>query len=288
MRRGLLAVLGLVGCVPAFEDEPWRIEDMRVLAIVSEPPEARPGEVVQLSALVASPDGTETLAPVWSVCTRPRTSAERTGVTQPCLRGEALEPVSGSMSVLADACARFGPNPPPADGDAQPQRPSDPDSTGGYFLPVRAQVEDGSAFGAVRIRCDLPGVTRAIFEAFEDRYVANENPSFDARAPLSARVGETVELEVTTPASASEPYVRYDSERGVLVEAREWIRVQWFVTEGTLARGEATLEPTDGESPSVTSRWRAPQSAAFVHGWVVVTDARGGSAWEPFTVDVHE
>lgn len=300
MIRGVLAAASLAafGCTPEFNDAPWRVEESRVLAVVATPPEARPGDPVMLTALMASPEGTVATAPMWSVCTRPRTSAERTSVTAPCLEEEFLEPTPASMLVLADACARFGPNPPPTEGDSTPQRPADPDASGGYFLPLRAEAEGARAFGALRIRCDLPGVTRAIFDAFEERYFANEAPQLQgvslgngpriasgvvpAVEPLSE-----VEITVELPATAAESYVRYDSAQGVLLEEREWLRVEWFVTQGRLSAGQQTLFPSGDAPPVATTSWEAPSGPATVHGWIVVTDARGGVAWQALTIDVN-
>ena len=289
MKRWAVLCL-LAGCVPSFEDAPWRVDEARVLGIVSEPPEARPGDVVQLRALVASPEGTLEAAPAWSVCTRPRTSAERTAVTQRCLEGEALETITASWSVLSDACARFGPNVPPTEDDGVPQRPSDPDASGGYFVPIQAEAAEAAAFGVVRIRCDLPGVTREIFEAYETRYVLNLNPSITRLSasgepmgedPRSVRPGEAVVLEVLL--DPAESYVRYEEAAGVLLDEREWQRVQWFVTDGELERGQVILE---GDVPAETT-WHAPESPTEVHGWVVVTDARGGASWRAFAFDVE-
>jgi len=283
VRRWLWLGALLLACAPDFEDAPWRVEEERVLAIVSEPAEAPPNGVVSLAALVVSPHGTLAIAPSWEVCTRPRTSAERTAVTQRCLEGSALEPAASNLTVSSDACARFGPNTPPAEGDAPRQRPSDPDPSGGYFLPVRASTDAAAAFGAVRIRCDLPGVTRKTFEAFEERYIANENPVLDA---VTLRGDpDALEIEVSLPPSAAEPYVRYDARLGALVEEREWLRVQWFVSHGVLDRGQETLTPQPGETARVSATWsplmgdRSPGQ-----GWVVVTDARGGSTWSEFSI----
>lgn len=298
MRRIAALLVGLPACAPSFDDDPWRVEETRVLAIVSEPPEARPGEVVQLAALVGSLDGTVSVAPSWSVCARPRSSAERTAVTQRCLEGEALEPAAASWAVLSDACARFGPNVPPTEDDAVPQRPSDPDASGGYFVPVRAEAAEASAFGVVRIRCDLPGVTRAIFEEYEARYELNHNPEIESvvvRAddaqplgpePLVVREGDTVDLEVVVSLASAEPYVRYDAGAGVLVDEREWLRVQVFVTDGALERGQVIVEADQDRTKPASLSWTAPALASTVSGWVVVTDARGGATWREFTVRV--
>lgn len=300
MIRRLIAAasLTMLGCTPEFEDAPWRVEEARVLAIAATPPEARPGETVMLTALTASPDGTVGAAPLWSVCTRPRTSAERTSVTARCLEEEFLEATPTSMRVLSDACARFGPNPPPTEGDSAPQRPADPDASGGYFLPVRAEADGAAAFGAVRIRCDLPSVTRAIFDAFEERYLANETPQPGALSVgdgpvlegdelLTVQGRSEVDITIELPATASETYVRYDSAKGVLVEEREWLRVEWFVTEGRLSAGQQTVFPTDDGSQIASTSWTPPSEPATVFGWIVVTDARGGVAWRALTVDVR-
>ncbi len=300
MIRRIVAAASLIalGCTPEFDDAPWRIEEARVLAIATSPAEARPGDPVLLTALTASPQGTLDAAPLWSVCTRPRASAERTSVTAGCLEEDFLEPTAATMGVLSDACARFGPNPPPIEGDAAPQRPADPDPSGGYFLPIRAETEDAAAFGALRIRCDLPGVTRAIFDAFEDRYVANESPriegvSLSGGALLSLEGVATVEglsqteITVELPADASEAYVRYDSANGVLVDEREWLRVQWFVTDGQLSAGQQTVFPSGTGSEVASTSWTAPLGPTTVHGWIVVTDARGGVAWTAFTIRVE-
>jgi hypothetical protein len=288
MKRSLALALLLSACTPDFDDAPWRVDEPRVLAIASTPAEARPGEPIVLTALVADPDGPRTTAPAWSVCTRPRTSAERTAVTEACLQGDALQPVASSATVLADACARFGPNTPPTEGDAPPQRPADPDPSGGYFLPVAAVLEDEATFGAVRIRCDLPGVTRAIFDAYEDRYTLNEAPTgvqFDV--PTNIAPGDDVALRVQLPASSSEPYVRYDAGPGVLVDEREWLRVQWFVTDGELDRGQDVLTPSGNAPLETEARWHAPEAPGPVHAWAAVTDARGGVTWTEAILDVR-
>jgi hypothetical protein len=295
MKRSVLLLAGVLGCTPSFEDTPWRVEETRVLGIVSDPPEARPGEVVQLSALVGSPDGTVSAAPSWDVCTRPRASSERTAVTQRCLEGDALESASATWAVLSDACARFGPNVPPTEDDAAPQRPSDPDASGGYFVPVRAEAADALAFGVVRIRCDLPGVTRAIFEEFEARYTLNRNPEITGVTvdgqevdadPIVVSAGAATELEVALSDASAEPYVRYDPGEGVLLDEREWLRVEVFVTDGELDRGQVIVRPEDDPGP-VSIAWHAPASPTTVSAWVIVTDARGGATWRDVAIRIE-
>ncbi len=65
-----LPALGpLTGCLEELP-EPSKIDRLRVLAIRAEPPEAMPGEAVQLSALVVDPAG-RTVTTQWSACLLP-------------------------------------------------------------------------------------------------------------------------------------------------------------------------------------------------------------------------
>ncbi|MEM6997226.1 MAG: hypothetical protein AAF721_42370, partial [Myxococcota bacterium] len=183
-RHGVVLLVA-TACVPSFDDRPWRVDRPRVLAVASMPAEVRPSDPLTLHALVVTPDGPAEAVPEFSYCTQPRTAGERTAVTASCLRGEDLQATAASSVMLTDGCARFGPNPPPTQEGAAPQRAADPDPTGGYHVPVFARDVDLGAegFGAVRIRCDLAGATRAIFDAFEMRYTANVAPTIADVAP---------------------------------------------------------------------------------------------------------
>ncbi|MEM9459156.1 MAG: hypothetical protein AAGF11_33565 [Myxococcota bacterium] len=305
MKSRVAALFGLsLACTPTFEDRPWRIDEDRIVAIAATPAEARPGTMVSLQALVVGPDGPFDPAIEWSACTRPRSARERTGVTERCARGEDLEPLGTPARVLDDACARFGPNPPPTEGDAPSRRPADPDPSGGFFLPVHAEVsaESLQSFGFVRLRCDLAGVTRAIFDQFEARYRDNLAPMLDrlelrdedTLAPLGTtsaqvRPGASVDFELVLATEASEPYVVVDPESGQLLDRQEALTVRWYVTDGELDRGTQTLPGTElgeDEARFVVS-WRAPPSDGPVFGWAVLVDDRGGTSWAAFEIDVR-
>ncbi len=269
----------LVGCVPELPYDGGLVDTPRVLAIRADPAEARPGTPVRYTALVATPDG-EGAEPVeWAYCVTPRRAEERTAVSATCLAGEDLEPIGSDAAILADACTRFGPNSPPVEGDEAPRRPSDPDATGGYYLPVRASTAEASAFGAQRVRCDLAGATRDVFDAWQDRYTDNLNPVIDQLdVPMSVAPGTTVDLGVQS--SSAEPYVVYVAERSRLLDRTEDLTAHWFVTGGTLRDGRTPLR--DGYA---STRWTAPD-AGDVHLWVVLLDDRGGVDWVSTTVRI--
>ncbi len=95
-----------------------------MLAILTEPAEAKPGEAVTYRSLVASPDGTVDAVPSWAFCTAPKPPTEDNAVSTQCADGAALEPIGQyptvSSAIPADACTRFGPEVPP--GDFRPAR----------------------------------------------------------------------------------------------------------------------------------------------------------------------
>ncbi len=299
--------LTLSGCFPSLEDQPWLVQDSRILAVRTTPAEARPNEKVQLEALVATPDGSTDQEVSWSYCLAQRLGAERTGVTQSCLSGDNLEPIRSRTTVPMDACSLFGPNPPPAEGDQPQARPADPDSSGGYFLPIQAATFDEAngnevtAFGFQRIRCDLPAVTRAVFEAYQEQYVPNENPEpssleaehedgsvADAMQGVSVAAGERVTLRLTPTETSSEHYAVYDAHSSRLLGRDETLSATWFVTGGKLSLGSAILSSEQLQSGAVfDNTWTAPSKPARVFGWVVLRDERSGVSWSAFSFDVQ-
>src|SRR5437016_14286088 len=78
-----------------------------------------------------------------------------------------------------NAYNQFGPDLPNIPGQP-PGRPADPDSTGGYYQPVRLAVNRGDHFdftvGETRLVCNLPGATAEVLLDYQKRYRANQNP----------------------------------------------------------------------------------------------------------------
>jgi hypothetical protein len=182
-------------------------------------------------------------------------------------------------------------------------RPSDPDPSGGYFVPIRAEAlaEDGdvAAFGFLRVRCDLAGATRDVFEAFEERYTENLNPQLEGvESPemdspedahhFSVSASSQLNLRATSEIGSAEPFVLYLPEENRLEELREDLRVDWYFTAGEVDRAsERRSGASIGEGRAgFDVEWLAPPEAGLVHGWVVLHDARGGSDWLEFTVEV--
>jgi len=224
------------GCVPTFDDDLSSVERPRILAVQATPAEARPGERVELSALVAGGDGVEVPELRWALCHARKPLTELGPAAQECLEllgrdEEILEPLGSGLEVGAslpdDACRQFGPDAPFADDGTLAGRPVDPDVTGGYHQPVvvggaQEGAEGlGAVLGTVRLSCGARNVTDAEAIRFNAGYRPNENPAMErleitrggevsileAGSGESVRVspGERVELRVVWPECPTEP-----------------------------------------------------------------------------------
>ncbi len=286
----MCAALLLVSCAPEVEESGGPILEPRILAVRGIPAEARPNAEVRYETLIARPDGTIEESTKYSYCSIARSVEERTGVSRTCLNGEGLLDVAGKIP--SDACALFGPNTPPTAEGEDPKRPSDPDPSGGYFIPVLA--EDGEeqalpSFGFQRIRCDLAGATREIFEQYQARYRENRHPEIS----LMQLGGETLDeertnvlpageatLRIEVRADSFEPFVVYSANDSALYDRTEEIRVYWYASAGNFDASESLVEKN---SRTASVQWSGPDSGG-ARLWVVVIDSRGGSAWAEFDI----
>jgi hypothetical protein len=283
-----LAILGGLAACDAGLDQRLAIVDApRVLAIVAEPAEARPGATVTYRALVASPDGTLDAAPRWAYCTAPKPPTEDNAVSTSCATGDALQPLGDAPSVTAalptDACTRFGPEVPPGDF-----RPRDPDATGGFYQPVRADVDALIAFGLSRITCKLANATADLSREYDLRYAANRNPVLelpDEPALAAVPAHADVALTAAWPADAAESYLYFDQLAQALVTRREAMRVSWFATAGAIDV-DASAVAEDDPATSVTTTWHTPGPGPATL-WFVLRDSRGGVATRAVSVIVE-
>lgn len=218
MKRFVVLALVLGACVPDLDIDESVLTTPHVLAIRATPAEAAPGTSVTFEALYADASGQITAAPIeWAFCTARRRLAELGSVSDACLAWESEDLTvlgtggSASGTVPRDACRLFGPEPPPAEPGEPAGRITEPDPTGGYFLPVRAIEPDDDAlvFGAVRLSCGVAGATQDVAAELRRRYRTNEAPSIvEVRATreggateivtgtLATAPGERVEIEV--------------------------------------------------------------------------------------------
>jgi hypothetical protein len=183
----LALLLGFSACVPDLDVDESVVDEPRVLAIQAVPAEAAPDQPVTYRALYVDRGGTRSEGDLtWYFCTAPKPLAELGPIHRSCLTGEddSLDEIGPGLETQAalprQACALFGPNPPPPVEDQPPGRPVDPDQTGGYKLPVMLGVDAGGGQDILlyeqRIACGLAGVTPQTSIEHTQRYHRNENP----------------------------------------------------------------------------------------------------------------
>ncbi len=287
MRSGWLIALALVSCVPSIEDAPWLVSEPRLLAVRGDPAEAAPGASVSFTALVASRDG---VAPAlsWAFCSAPRAVAEPGVVSPRCLGEPSVleETRSSSAAIPLQACAQFGSIAPAAEAGEPPRRPTDPDPTGGFYVPVRVATSAGAVlgFGLERLQCPLASAPADAAQTFADDYSANQHPRIEAvlAAGLPAdgttvSAGETIELTVQPSADSVETYAWYDPGARMVGEQTERLDVAWYCTAGDFEQAR-----TDA-----ANRWTAPNERGAVQLWVVLRDSRGGVDWRALTLQVE-
>jgi hypothetical protein len=286
--RGLLPVaccpVLFSACDHALDQRLAIVDSPRILAIVSSPAEAKPGASVSFTALGASPDGPITAAPAWFLCTAPKPPTEDDAVADPCVHDEAalvaIDPTAATIP--GDACMQFGPDVPPGGF-----RPRDPDPTGGYYQPVRADLVGADlAFGFTRITCNLANAPGDVAQQYKTMYVPNADPVLAVDAPTDVAAGDTVTLTASWPPPAVESYLYYDLASQTLVTRREAMRVSWYASGGFLPV-DASAVGEDDPATSVTTTWRAPADAGPAWLWFVLRDSRGGIAAQTVRVTVR-
>jgi hypothetical protein len=282
MKR-LVLLFALAGCQDALDQRLALVTEPRVLAVASDPAEAKPGAMVALSALVASPDGPLAEPPAWAICTAPKPPTEDDAVAPGCLADQAT-PLGTSATVTAtipaEACTLFGPDVPPGG-----YRPRDPDPTGGYYQPIRAVTPDaGIAFGFPRITCGLANAPGDVAHDYQTMYQPNANPVLH---PLAlAQAAPSTDVTLTAAWDEPESYLYYDPSSQSLVVRRESMRVSWFATAGTLPV-DASAVGEDDPATTISTTWHAPATSGTVWLWVVLRDSRGGIATQAIQIMVQ-
>jgi hypothetical protein len=298
----------VLACIPEFESDLSLVEEPRVLALRSEPAEAKPGQTVTLHALVAAPDGTQAEAELdWSLCLARRPLSTLAPIAPECAAllddPEVLDALGSGASVTAtlpaDGCRRFGPEPPAATAGEPTGRPVDPDPTGGYYQPILAQLLDDDSVNLlqVRITCGLAGATQAQAAEFQTRYEPNVAPTIERvllrdgdidllAADPPARVGTEQSVELRVSWAEAETHVYFDPITLEIDTRREAISVAWYTTAGRLAQAR-TGRAADDLATHSDNTWIAPSEAGLVWFWAVLRDDRGGVGWVNFALEVE-
>ena len=292
----LAALLIVLGCVPDMGHPASLITSERIIGVRAIPAEAGPGDNVQYSSLVASPSGTVSEPSLlWSLCKLRKPVAENTPVSQACLTEDLPPTAQGdqvSMRTPSTACVNFGPLAPSSTSGTL--RPTDPDTTGGYYQPIRLDLEGEQAIVRERLHCDLAGASLVMSQEFRARYTANQNPILVA---LSAFIGDTQVPIDALPASArirwvaewspesAEIFPVFDAVTQTLTDQREALWLSWFITAGGFDHS-ATGRAADDAASWSDNVWQSPTQPGAVYLWLVLHDSRGGSDFAAYTLTV--
>jgi hypothetical protein len=249
--RLFLLVPCVFACTPVFSDRSSAVTGPRVLAIRSDPAEVPPDTEVSYRILVVDDQGAvDKLRAKWTYCTQPKSTNELNDVATACFGdGVVMDGDAGASIIVpfgngespmgklpVTGCAQFGPDVPhpaggtgvDASGNAVMQtqgRPTDADSTGGYYQPLILQVSaDGTqipTLGETRITCGLAGSTTDQLQQYHARTKPNQNPELlavtsptlgdqelsavDATAPLAFAASKPATLRASWSACPAQP-----------------------------------------------------------------------------------
>lgn len=313
-----VALCGLVtvgtGCKPDLGAPQSLVTGPRILAVRGTPPDATPGtDMVTYDLLAVDVGGTVLSPPVhWAQCLKPDPPAFGNDVSDACLDVPDNNPTPApTYSAIPDIddCSVFGPDTPPPKKGQPPTRAADPDTTGGYYQPVRATWDsDGGlvlAFALERIICHLANVPVTEAGEFASTYTSNRNPTlagliFDPAAaalPLytagqsavapavTVAPGAAVTLEADFTADSAETFPVWNVVSLMLVQRRESLRVSWFATGGKFDH-DATGRTADQTETFTQNVWTAPQTPGPIYFWAVLRDNRGGIDFASAEIDV--
>lgn len=292
VRLAPLAPLG-VGCGPAQAPRDGWVTGPRILAVVSEPPEAQPGEKVRYEAVVVTPAGPDPGATVaWAHCLSPRPTVAGASVAEACLSGDVLPFASGmgpiEEPVPVESCARFGPDPVLA-----PEL-RERDATGGFFMPIAVATDAVQTVALERLACGFGDLPADAAVELANAYVPNRNPRQGALVAKHDGVpvalgaipaGAAIALEVPWDAADAESYVAFEPYLQLVVPRREAVGVAWYVTAGEL-ESDLTGRAEDDPGTGATNVWHAPTTPGTVHAWTVQRDSRGGTSVTAYELDV--
>ncbi len=296
------------GCVPEIGPPQSLLVAPRILAVRVEPPEVAPGDVARLTLYAAEPGNALSAnseaalrSSQWALCLSPKPPVDNNFISERCLHDDsAVSALSArgtqvDVTVPLDACALFGPQTPPQPPGQPPARPREPDTTLGYYQPVRVRVPELglTALAGVRILCGLPSATPELAAAYRMQYVPNRNPEIlaleasDGDSPLPLQrlpAGAKITLRLTPQQGSAESFVLASPGDQSLSTQQEALRVSWFADQGSYDRATTM---SDVQGAAIPNDWTAPSVPGTVLLFAVLRDSRGGVAVLQQTVQVQ-
>jgi hypothetical protein len=308
-------------CKPDLVGRPSTIDEDVVLAIRSFPAEVKPDDspppVVTYEALYVGPEGAiDSSGMDWAFCDQSKPLAVTGPIAPACLVRRAADitvsvssgadgaaPMTETRHVLtpfgnglsasspppADGCRVFGPFPPdPVSG--QPQaRPADPDTTGGYYQPVRLLVPtrtgDQFAVGITRLDCGIAGATPDQATEYSKRHRPNQNPALLSLVVTHANGRR----DTVPPEPGGSPAAQTARDAGMASDGGDSASSDGGIPtlEAGASRGDSGVPSTDAGAPSTDAGSVEPvtvsqgESVVFRATWAACAAACNGSSCPP-------
>jgi hypothetical protein len=306
-----MSALG-AGCKPDLGAPQSLITGPTILAIRGVPPEAAENAIVSYDALTVDTHGTIAAPQIgWAQCLIPDPPANTNDVSSGCLDipDDAGPSPTFTAAIPMDACTLFGPETPPPMKGQPPTRPADPDTTGGYYQPVRAtwqsDVGPELAFALERVTCRLANAPVEVAADYAANYLPNNNPTVadvvldpaGADTPLfmagqttpaqagSVAAGHVVTLQTDFSPDSAETFLVWNVVTLTLDMQRESLRLSWYATAGAFEHDVTGRGQTETET-FTQNAWTAPTTPGPVYFWVVLRDDRGGIDFAAAEIDV--
>jgi hypothetical protein len=258
----LLGAALLAGCKPNLDDSVSIVSTPSVLVVRSEllaaggagapgtpavpsattEAEAKVTEQVRLTALYVSASGAVTESSLdWAFCDERKPLAELGPVSPLCLQttGDGFTALGTGNEVTGvipeNACEQFGSDSPQPQKGQPPGRPVDPDSTGGYYQPIRVLDPSGGlvTIAGTRLECTLASFSPDLVAQYQQRYHRNTNPRVDSLRVVGA---------ASPWSSASDPN---PSPNVVSAGEHLMLEVSWPDCPATDAAGDGVCGPDE-------------------------------------------
>jgi hypothetical protein len=189
-KLSLLLPLAILACNPVFDDRFSFVDAPRVLAVQSSPAQVVPGMSASYQVLVVNSKGTVASPRVdWSFCTQAKPINELNDVASDCFgTGDVVQPFAMGPTAIGTipsiACRQFGPDIPVTMPGEPSARPTDADTTGGYYQPLILTVQDAgqtiSTLAETRITCALANSDSDEDAEYQARTKTNQNPQLSS------------------------------------------------------------------------------------------------------------
>jgi hypothetical protein len=273
----VVAAVLVAGCQQSFTPA-TSVEGLRVLAVTAEPPEIAAGETTTMTVVAVDPAGRPITAR-WEGCLL--APGVTTSLNPRCLTSDA----SADFLPLGEGLAASFTMPP-----LNLAGLGLPDSTAGFYFPVRLEVSaaDAAIAAVYRVRYSLgltppnrnPALTGvSLVPGAKNATLPPEQlVPLDEASPPEVGAGDKLILRGAFSADSAETYLVPDGDprEGKTRAVTEILRFFWYSTAGTISDAVTGGDKPDTE---LTLDTHLPPSGALIDLWVVGREERGGTAW---------